>query len=444
MAADTSLVVSETFTVPLVAEGVYYIGIMTDVLNYVAEQDESNNIQYSTGTVIISNDQNIPNINVSPASLTINENAGNQSLSPAIINITGKSKKADYVKNQLIVKFKSNVGNTIQTLNITNSDLEALNHKYKTKIIKRIAKSMHQLNANGNGNTLLFQIESESDIFKAIEELKKIELVEYAEPNYIMLHNSDIKSAYTPSDPYFVHQWGLKNTGNAIYYTGMTVGTTGEDINIEPAWDITLGSSDIIVAVIDDGVDLSHSEFSGRLVDGYDFVNDDTDPYPLLEDGHGNACAGIIAAADNGNGIVGVAPMVNIMPIKSMEDGSGFTSDIADGIYYAVDNSARVISMSLGGTEFSYTLETAINYAVDNGVIVIARAFRPQNTQHQERERELNPPVEQIQDNWCQAVLRHPPHRRARRSHPTSRFRRRRFAGRRCRDPGCGSPATPR
>jgi hypothetical protein len=166
----------------------------------------------------------------------------------------------------------------------------------------------------------------------------------------------------------------LKNTGNAISYNNSVVGTPGEDINVESAWDITTGSSNIIVAVIDDGVDTSHPEFAGRLVTGYDFVNEDNDPNPLSTDGHGNACAGIIAAANDGVGVVGVAPGVRIMPLKSMQDGSGFHSDIIPAIYYAVDNGAKVISMSLGGTSASLAYETAVNYAVSHGVVVLAAA----------------------------------------------------------------------
>ena len=160
--------------------------------------------------------------------------------------------------------------------------------------------------------------------------------------------------------------------------------------------------SGIIVAVIDTGVDYNHEDLNGNIwtntdeipsnnidddansyvddIRGYDFIgniyteihpdNDPDDDY-----GHGTHVSGIIAAADNALGIKGVAPLAKIMPIKVLDSsGYGWNSDIATGIYYAVNNGAKIINMSLGSSSPSTTLKNAIDYAVANNVLVVAAA----------------------------------------------------------------------
>jgi subtilisin family serine protease len=371
IAAGASITISTSFIVPDVDEGVYYVGIMTDVHNTIAESSESNNIQYRVGTVNVETDANIPDISLSVSSLTINE-ASDQSISSVMKSSDNPNINSDYVSNQLLVKFKSNVYTDLITQNTGNENLNAFNAKYQVSLIKQIGNSYPQ--SSNPGKTHLVRYEGKTNIYNVIKEYESLDMVEYAEPDYLVTNSETIVPFLTSNDPLYNRQWGLNNTVNAISYYGSSVGTIGEDINIEPAWDITQGSSNIIVAVIDDGVDLTHSEFAGRLVSGYDFVNSDNDANPLSTDGHGNACAGIIAAANDGMGVVGVAPFVKIMPIKSMENSSGNTSDIIDGIYFAVDHGARVISMSLGGGSYSNAFKDAIIYANNNGVVVLAAA----------------------------------------------------------------------
>ncbi|MGE0021312.1 MAG: S8 family serine peptidase [Draconibacterium sp.] len=285
-------------------------------------------------------------------------------------------KKEKYVKNEFILKLKEPVNEDVQSLNEASPTLKSLNSKFKVKTSYSIGskKVLGKQNALIQGTILLIQFEDTADVLNVIAEYKKLEVVEFAEPNYIATYGTDFKGNYIPGDEFFQYQWGLKNTGNAISYDGNMVGNPGEDVNAVPAWDVTLGSLEVVVAVIDEGVDLSHPEFAGRLVNGYDCVNEDNDPNPLSADGHGTACAGIVAAANDGIGVVGVAPGVKIMPVKSMQGGSGSYDDIIQGIYFAADNGAHVISMSLGGSGYSVAMEEAVNYAVTNGVIVLAAA----------------------------------------------------------------------
>lgn len=143
-------------------------------------------------------------------------------------------------------------------------------------------------------------------------------------------------------------------------------------IGAEKIWADSTGSS-IKIAVIDTGVELTHSDLSANLVTGYDFVNNDTNPSD--DNGHGTHVSGIIASTQNSAGNIGAAYQAKIMPVKVLNNqGYGYLSDVAKGIYYATDNGARIINMSLGSSSDSLTLKNAINYAASKGVIMVAAA----------------------------------------------------------------------
>lgn len=164
------------------------------------------------------------------------------------------------------------------------------------------------------------------------------------------------------NDPLFHEQWGTLR------------------INAAESWNMTMGSP-VVVAVIDSGVEAAHPDLQGQLVPGWDFVNDDDDPAD--DGGHGTAMTGIIvAAADNGIGIAGVAPQAAVMPIKVLDQtGFGFFSNVAAGIVYAVDHGATVINLSLSAGSASPTLQTAVDYARAHDVVVVASAGNSAVTQ---------------------------------------------------------------
>lgn len=145
-------------------------------------------------------------------------------------------------------------------------------------------------------------------------------------------------------------------------------------IQAADAWQITTGSEQIVIAVIDSGVRLDHPEFAARLTPGYDFVNDDDTPDD--DSGHGTHVAGLIGAAlDNGQGLAGVCPGCRIMPVKVLNAGNtGIWSDLAQGIVFATDNGARILNLSLGSFSSSWTLEKALAYARQHGVLIVAAA----------------------------------------------------------------------
>lgn len=166
------------------------------------------------------------------------------------------------------------------------------------------------------------------------------------------------------NDAQYSNQWGLKNTGQ---YNN----TSGKDINIEPAWNITDGSSDIVVAVLDDGVDLSHSDLAANLITGYDAIyNGVGGDYVLNDDVHGTAVAGVIGAVkDNTIGIAGVAPGCKLMPVRMLDHSVySFNYEAAiRGINWALANGADVINCSWYAPSPDEYLTSAIQNAYSIG-----------------------------------------------------------------------------
>ncbi|MHC4498348.1 MAG: S8 family peptidase, partial [Planctomycetota bacterium] len=208
----------------------------------------------------------------------------------------------------------------------------------------------------------------------------------YVEPNY------EVKAlSVIPNDPKFVDLWNMHNTGQ-------TGGTVDADIDAPEAWDVTtFGGSEVIVAVIDSGVDYRHpdlaanmwvndAEFNGTpgidddnngYVDdiyGYDFSNYDADP--IDDAGHGSHVSGTIGAVgNNGIGVTGVCWNVKIMAVKFLDQyGSGWTSDAISSVQYATLMGARVMSNSWGGGAYNSALEDAIRAAGNAGILFIAAA----------------------------------------------------------------------
>lgn len=145
-------------------------------------------------------------------------------------------------------------------------------------------------------------------------------------------------------------------------------------LNLLAAWKFVSHQTPVIIAVLDSGIALDHPEFAGRILPGYDFVNNDADPTD--DHGHGTHVAGIIAAAtDNGEGIAGVCGFCQLMPVKVLnESREGSAAGIAAGIYYAVDHGAQIIVLSLGRSIGSQTVLDAVNYAHEHDVLLVAAA----------------------------------------------------------------------
>ena len=186
-------------------------------------------------------------------------------------------------------------------------------------------------------------------------ELEKLEIVNYAERVPIM------RPTFTPNDlgPQAGNgnQWGLWR------------------ISAQDAWDITQGSTEIRVAIVDDAVLTTHPDLIPNLVAGYDVSQDNTDPNPNQTGmTHGTHVAGIVGAAtNNGIGVASIGFNIKIIPVKS-SNSAQFISDAYAGVIWSADNGADVINMSWGGSGFSTTGQNIINYAFNAGCVNIAAA----------------------------------------------------------------------
>ena len=137
------------------------------------------------------------------------------------------------------------------------------------------------------------------------------------------------------------------------------------------AWASTRGSSSVVVAVLDSGVDYAQPDMQGAFVGGYDFINGDSDPAD--DNGHGSGAAGVVGArSDNGVGVTGYCSRCSIMPVKiAGADGYATWSAMASGITWAADHGARVISLSFAATSGSTSVANAISYAQSRGAVVV-------------------------------------------------------------------------
>jgi len=300
-----------------------------------------------------------------------------------------------YSANELIVKFRSNADynfkNCILKQKFGNAVLDSLNNELKVQRIQLTGNKKKK-------DTYLLKFKTEQNINHLIKLYENTGLFEYVEPNYIGTGGGiPGQLQVLPNDTHFSRQYGLYNDGSF----SLSPATTDADIDMELAWDIELGSSSIIIAVLDAGVKMDHPELAGRIwensnesdnsidddnngyiddVVGWDFANDDNDPTD--DYGHGTNVTGIIGAnGDNSLGYTGVDWHSKLMICKILdENNSGFYSWWTDAIYYAVDNDADVINMSVGGSGFSSTMQEAINYAYDNGVAVVACMMNENNS----------------------------------------------------------------
>jgi subtilisin family serine protease len=205
----------------------------------------------------------------------------------------------------------------------------------------------------------LVEVPKGSSVAEVMRRYRMDPSVLYVEPDY------PVSVTTTPSDPLFAEQWALENTGQ-------NGGKAGADIGAPAAWTVSTGSPDVLVAVIDTGVDYKHPDLAPNMWSGlgWNFVEDNDDPMDIH--GHGTHVAGTIAAvADDGFGMVGVAWEARVMALKALSNsGSGLTSDIAEAVTFASDNGADVINMSLAGGSYSQALYDAI--AASDALVVCA------------------------------------------------------------------------
>lgn len=248
---------------------------------------------------------------------------------------------------------------------------------------------------------------NEKSLSLAITKMKELDFVEYAEPNYlyhtintITPVESLLNRVTVTGDEKFDLLWGLQNNGsNEPDRSGSSTtperGVAGADVNALEAWKITKGSRDIVIAVIDTGIDWNHPDLAANMwvntaeIPG-NGIDDDGNGYiddvygwnaalkngsPMDGNGHGTHCAGTIGAVHANGGVAGVMADVKMMAVKFLTDsGSGSLADAIVAIDYATKMNVDIMSNSWGGGGFSQALFDSIKAASDKGIIFTAAA----------------------------------------------------------------------
>lgn len=172
------------------------------------------------------------------------------------------------------------------------------------------------------------------------------------EPNY------RVHSMQVPNDPFYAREYWTRS------------------VDLEPAWDITTGSPNVVVGIVDSGVYPDHPDFKGRLLPGFNFVDNNSDPMDDSSSQHGTIVSLLAAGRGNdGVGEAGVAWNVKILPVKVINSvGDGNSSAVANGIHWAADHGATVLNLSIGGPDFSQAVAREVGYARSRNITVVAAA----------------------------------------------------------------------
>lgn len=304
------------------------------------------------------------------------------------VSFTMLAQEVDFIPGQLLIKLKDSA----------KAQKNSLSTQMKATTLKSYPKLGFELweveQANGKQTTL-----------ELIEQFKNHPNVEFVEPNYIVKADDGVE----PNDPNFAQLWGLHNIGQ-------NNGTKDADIDAPEAYCIPISTVDIVVGIIDTGIDYTHEDLAENIwqnlgedadgdgkvliksgdtwifdpddengidddgngyVDdfvGWDFAYDDNDPMDL--DSHGTHCAGTVGAVMNNNvGITGVAPNVKLAALKFLKDGDPSSiSDAIDALYYAITMDIPISNNSWGGGGFSEAMYEALQNAEANNHLFIASA----------------------------------------------------------------------
>ena len=278
---------------------------------------------------------------------------------------------------EVLVKFKTGV---------SSETIEALTSRFHDRVEDRIE--------NAAGWEAIDDLDND-DPGRIVAQYSQLPEVEYAEPNFEIKLEETVEGPLVPvlpHDPQFNDQWALANSGQRG-------GKQGADISATLAWATTTGTDNLVVAVLDTGVDYTHEDLMENMwvrpatmapyhdnelgtiddLNGFNAIDSAADP--MDDNGHGTHCAGIIGAeGENNIGIAGVNWKVQIMPLKFMNSGGfGTTKDAIEAINYVINRkkagvNVRIISASWGSTQKSRALGDVIRKAYENDILFVAAA----------------------------------------------------------------------
>lgn len=257
---------------------------------------------------------------------------------------------ARYAKNQIIVKYRSGFSPHVLNAQNKKQDLDLLENKLKSIGVI----SQNRLFISDNillENYYILNLPQDSDIFQVYTKLSKFSEIDAITPDYILSVQE------VPDDPAYSSLWGLS------------------EISAPKAWDIKNGKSNVIVGIVDTGVDLNHEDLKGNVIKGVNTVDETRDPSD--DHGHGTHVAGTVGAiTNNAIGISSISWGAKLLAIKSCdENGDCKTSDVSKGIKYAIDNGAKIVNVSVAGEgSCRGTYDDMSKYAKEKNVLLVVAA----------------------------------------------------------------------
>src|SRR6266404_455230 len=272
-----------------------------------------------------------------PVFVTPQSSAQDQALNGPTFRTSGSPRSIR--AGHILVRFKDSARQDV---------LNQLHADYGANVVAHIpAIRVTHFQAAGTGLALLEHLRNRPDVeFAEFDSVVQVVQDGFNPPNDVYF-----SSAYATSHNGSIDQWGPSA------------------VSAPAAWQyVSGGSSGIVIAIVDTGVDDTHPDLAPKIVGEYSYVGTIKDGF-----GHGTHVAGIAAAATNNDiGIAGMCPNCGILAVKVLNDqGSGYMSDVASGITYAASHGARVISLSLGGSGHSETLHSALDYAIANNALPV-------------------------------------------------------------------------
>lgn len=279
--------------------------------------------------------------------------------------LKGKDPLQSYVPDELLIKFKP-------TASLQSQELTLSSH------------GMKKIRALDRSGWVHLKLPQGYSVEAAMAAYRGNPTVEYVQPNFIY------RIATAPNDPSYGQQWALKNIGQPIStpsYSANNPGVAGKDMDMELAWDLITDCTNIVVAVLDTGVNYTHLDLALNMWDGsaagfinhgFDYVDNDDDPMPQSassQDAHGTHVAGTIGAVGHNNlGTTGVCWQARIMAVRALSAGIGTSDTVARGVDFAVAQGAKIINMSFGGGGSDEKFSESITRARNAGVLIVVAA----------------------------------------------------------------------